>query len=252
VDLDADRSGGGAAQRPGEVSSSSTPAIPEERRTYKILLVEDDPQIVRVLRLELEHEGYEVETASDGLSGLEKALKEPDLVVLDLMLPKLDGLEVASRVRAKSRVPIIMLTAKDRIPDRVAGLDRGADDYVVKPFSIEELLARIRARLRDREPQANVLTVKDLLMDRDRHEVTRAGKQIHLTAKEYALLEYLLLHRNKVHSRDELFNGVWGSDFLGDSNLIDVYIRYLRGKIDDDFEDKLIQTVRGVGYALKD
>jgi DNA-binding response OmpR family regulator len=252
VDLAAHRADRGAAQRPGEVSSSSSPAIPEERRKYKILLVEDDPQIVRVLRLELEHEGYEVETASDGLSGLEKALKEPDLVVLDLMLPKLDGLEVASRVRAKSRVPIIMLTAKDRIPDRVAGLDRGADDYVVKPFSIEELLARIRARLRDRDPQTNVLTVKDLAMDRDRHEVTRAGKQIHLTAKEYALLEYLLLHRNKVHSRDELFNGVWGSDFLGDSNLIDVYIRYLRGKIDDDFEDKLIQTVRGVGYALKE
>jgi len=234
------------------VSASPTPALPEERRKYKVLLVEDDPQIVRVLKLELEHEGYEVDTASDGLSGLEKALKEPDLVVLDLMLPKLDGMEVASRVRAKSRVPIIMLTAKDRIPDRVAGLDRGADDYVVKPFSIEELLARIRARLRDRDPHENVLTAKDLAMDRDRHEVTRGGKQIHLTAKEYALLEYLLLHRNKVHSRDELFNGVWGSDFLGDSNLIDVYIRYLRGKIDDDFDEKLIQTVRGVGYALKD
>ncbi|HEY0393662.1 MAG TPA: response regulator transcription factor [Candidatus Elarobacter sp.] len=234
------------------MSSNPSQAIPEERRKYKVLLVEDDPQIVRVLRLELEHEGYEVDTAADGLSGLEKALKEPDLVVLDLMLPKLDGLEVASRLRAKSRVPIIMLTAKDRIPDRVAGLDRGADDYVVKPFSIEELLARIRARLRDRQPHENLLTVKDLVMDRDRHEVTRAGKQIHLTAKEYALLEYLLLHRNKVHSRDELFNGVWGSDFLGDSNLIDVYIRYLRGKIDDEYESKLIQTVRGVGYALKE
>ncbi len=223
-----------------------------EERKYKILLVEDDAQIVRVLKLELEHEGFEVETASDGLTGLEKALKEPDLVVLDLMLPKLDGMEVAARVRAKSRVPIIMLTAKDRIPDRVAGFERGADDYVVKPFSIEELIARIRARLRDRAPQENVLHVKDLAMDRDRHEVTRGGQSIHLTAKEYALLEYLLLHRNKVHTRDELFNGVWGSDFLGDSNLIDVYIRYLRGKIDDPFEDKLIQTVRGVGYALKE
>jgi two-component system response regulator ArlR len=219
---------------------------------YKVLLIEDDPQILRVLSLELQHEGYEVETAADGLSGLEKALKEPDLVVLDLMLPKLDGLEVCARVRAKSRIPIIMLTAKDRIPDRVAGLDLGADDYVVKPFSIEELLARIRARLRERDPHENLLSVKDLTMDRDRHEVTRGGKQIHLTAKEYALLEYLLLHRNKVHTRDELFNGVWGSDFLGDSNLIDVYIRYLRGKIDDEFDDKLIQTVRGVGYALKE
>ena len=145
-----------------------------------------------------------------------------------------------------------MLTAKDRIPDRVAGLDRGADDYLTKPFSIEELLARIRARLRDRDPHDNVIGAKDLTMDRDRHEVRRGGKDVQLTAKEYALLEYLLLHRNKVHTRDELFNGVWGSDFLGDSNLIDVYIRYLRGKIDDGFEDKLIQTVRGVGYALKD
>jgi DNA-binding response OmpR family regulator len=149
-------------------------------------------------------------------------------------------------------VPIIMLTAKDRIPDRVAGLDAGADDYLVKPFSIEELLARVRARLRDKHPAVNVLEAKDLTMDRDRHEVVRGGKNIQLTAKEYALLEYLLLHRNKVHTRDELFNGVWGSDFLGDSNLIDVYIRYLRGKIDDGFEDKLISTVRGVGYTLRE
>jgi two-component system, OmpR family, response regulator ArlR len=229
--------------------SSTTAAVD---RTYKILVVEDDAQILRVLELELKHEGYEVETARDGLSGLERALKEPDLVVLDLMLPKLDGMEVCARIRAKSNVPIIMLTAKDRIPDRVAGLDRGADDYLTKPFSIEELLARIRARLRARDPRDNVIGAKDLTMDRDRHEVQRGGKDVQLTAKEYALLEYLLLHRNKVHTRDELFNGVWGSDFLGDSNLIDVYIRYLRGKIDDSFEDKLIQTVRGVGYALKD
>ncbi len=225
--------------------------MPDERR-FKILLVEDDVQIVRVLQLELEHEGYVVEIARDGLSGLEKALKEPDLVILDLMLPKMDGIEIAKRVRLKSTVPIIMLTAKDRIPDRVTGLDSGADDYVTKPFSIEELLARIRARLREKHPTENVLHCKNLTMDRDRHEVERGGKAIALTAKEYALLEYLLLHRNKVHTRDELFNGVWGSDFLGDSNLIDVYIRYLRGKIDDGFDDKLIQTVRGVGYALKD
>ncbi len=183
---------------------------------------------------------------------MERALKEPDLVVLDLMLPKMDGLEVCRRVRAKSRVPIIMLTAKDRVPERVAGLDMGADDYMIKPFSTEELLARVRARLRDKEPASNVIVYRDLLMDRDRHEVMRDGKPINLTAKEYALLEYLLLHLNKVHSRDELFNGVWGSNFLGDSNLIDVYIRYLRGKIDDGFEDKLITTVRGVGYTIKD
>jgi len=221
-------------------------------RTFRILIVEDDAQILRVLRLELEHEGYSVDLAADGLTGLEKALKEPDLVILDVMLPKMDGLEVCKRIRAKSRVPIIMLTAKDRIPERVAGLDTGADDYLTKPFSIEELLARVRARLRERHPKSNVLSAKDLTMDRDRHEVTRDGKAVQLTAKEYALLEYLLLHRNRVHTRDELFNGVWGSDFLGDSNLIDVYIRYLRGKIDDGFEEKLIQTVRGVGYTLKD
>jgi two-component system, OmpR family, response regulator ArlR len=221
-------------------------------RPYRVLVIEDDAAISRVLQLELEHEGYAVEVAHDGLTGLERALKEPDLIVLDLMLPRMDGMEVCKRVRAKSRVPIIMLTAKDRVPDRVAGLDMGADDYLTKPFATEELLARVRARLREKEPAKSVVAYKDLAMDRDRHEVTRAGKPISLTAKEFALLEYLLLHRNKVHSRDELFNGVWGSDFLGDSNLIDVYIRYLRGKIDEGFEDKLITTVRGVGYTIKD
>ena len=220
-------------------------------RPFKILIVEDDPQIVRVLRLELEREGYSVDTAADGLAGLEKALKEPDLVILDVMLPRMDGHTLCTRLRAKSRVPIVMLTSKDRIADRVGGLDLGADDYITKPFSIEELLARVRARLRERHPQANVLSALDLTMDRERHEVVRGGRTIPLTAKEYALLEFLLLHRNKVHTRDELFNGVWGSDFLGDSNLIDVYIRYLRGKVDDGFESKLIATVRGVGYTLR-
>jgi two-component system response regulator ArlR len=221
-------------------------------RSHRVLVIEDDAAISRVLQLELEHEGYDVTVARDGLSGLELALKEPDLILLDLMLPRMDGMEVCKRVRAKSRVPIIMLTAKDRIPERVAGLDIGADDYLTKPFSTEELLARVRARLREREPAENVIAYRDLVMDRDRHEVRRGGKEIGLTAKEYALLEYLLLHRNKVHTRDELFNGVWGSDFLGDSNLIDVYIRYLRGKIDDGFDEKLITTVRGVGYTIKD
>ncbi|HTA39303.1 MAG TPA: response regulator transcription factor [Candidatus Acidoferrales bacterium] len=221
-------------------------------KTHRILVVEDDTAINRVLQLELEHEGFEVDVARDGLAGLEKALKEPDLVILDLMLPRMDGLEVCKRIRSKSNVPIIMLTAKDRVPDRIAGLDLGADDYITKPFSTEELLARVRARLRERSPQSNVIEYRDVVMDRDRHEVHRGGKPVNLTAKEYALLEYLLLHRNKVHTRDELFNGVWGSDFLGDSNLIDVYVRYLRGKIDDGFDEKLITTVRGVGYTIKD
>jgi DNA-binding response OmpR family regulator len=224
----------------------------ERASGYKVLVVEDDAAISRVLSLELKHEGYEVDVARDGLEGLEKALKEPDLVILDLMLPRMDGLEVCKRIRAKSNVPILMLTAKDRVPDRVAGLDLGADDYLTKPFATEELLARVRARLREKNPQTNVLAHRDVVMDRDRREVTRGGKLVTLTAKEYALLEYLLLHKNKVHTRDELFNGVWGSDFLGDSNLIDVYIRYLRGKIDEGFDDKLITTVRGVGYTIKD
>ena len=219
---------------------------------HRVLIIEDDAAISRVLQLELEHEGYSVEVARDGLTGLERALKEPDLIILDVMLPRMDGLEVCRRVRAKSSVPIIMLTAKDRVPDRVEGLDVGADDYLTKPFATEELLARVRARLREKSPKSNTITFRDVTMDRDRHEVYRGGKAIALTAKEYALLEYLLLHRNKVHTRDELFNGVWGSDFLGDSNLIDVYIRYLRGKIDEGFDDKLITTVRGVGYTIKD
>ncbi len=224
----------------------------EPEKRFKVLVIEDDAAISRVLHLELEHEGYDVESARDGLEGLEKALKEPDLVILDLMLPRMDGMEVCRRIRAKSRVPIIMLTAKDRVPDRVSGLDVGADDYLTKPFATEELLARVRARLREKQPQGNVIYYRDVVMDRDRHEVTRGERPIALTAKEYALLEYLLLHRNKVHTRDELFNGVWGSDFLGDSNLIDVYIRYLRGKIDEGFDEKLITTVRGVGYTIRD
>ncbi len=218
----------------------------------RIVVVEDDAAIARVLQLELQHEGYLVELAQNGVEGLELALKEPDLVILDLMLPRMDGMEVCRRIRAKSRVPIIMLTAKDRVPDRVAGLDTGANDYLTKPFATEELLARVRAQLREREPQERSIRFKDVVMDRDRHEVRRGGKEIALTAKEYALLEYLLLHRNKVHTRDELFNGVWGSDFLGDSNLIDVYIRYLRGKLEEGFDEKLITTVRGIGYSIKD
>lgn len=217
-----------------------------------VLVIEDDPAIGRVLQLELEHEGYRVDLATDGMSGLEKALKEPDLVILDLMLPRMDGTEVCRRLRTKSRVPVIMLTAKDTVADRVAGLDLGADDYLTKPFATNELLARVRARLRERDPQSNVIEYRGVVMDRDRHEVTRDGRPISLTAREYTLLEYLLLHRNKVHTRDELFNGVWGSDFLGDSNLIDVYIRYLRAKIDEGYDEKLIATVRGVGYTIKD
>jgi two-component system, OmpR family, response regulator ArlR len=217
----------------------------------KILVVEDDAKIARVLQLELEHEGFEVELCGDGASAIERALKGPDLIILDLLIPRIDGLEVCRRVRKHSSVPIIMLTAKDAVPDRISGLDTGANDYLTKPFSIDELLARIRVQLRSHEPAARLLKVKDLVLDRDTHEVTRAERKIELTAKEFSLLEFLLMYPNKVHTRDEIFNSVWGSDFLGESNLIDVYIRYLRNKIDAESDDKLIHTVRGVGYALR-
>ena len=217
----------------------------------KILVIEDDTNIARVLQLELEHEGFAVEVCGDGASAIERALKGPDLIILDVLLPRIDGLEVCRRVRKHSSVPIIMLTAKDAVPDRITGLDTGANDYLTKPFSIDELLARIRVQLREREPGPRVLTAKDLVLNRDTREVTRQGRPVTLTAKEFSLLEFLLMYPNKVHSRDEIFNSVWGSDFLGESNLIDVYIRYLRNKVDIESEDKLIQTVRGVGYSLR-
>jgi two-component system response regulator ArlR len=226
-------------------------AASEPSEKQWILIVEDDEKIARVLQLELEHEGFRVEVCHDGASAIERALKGPDLIVLDLLLPRIDGMEVCRRVRRHSAVPIIMLTAKDAVPDRIAGLDTGANDYLTKPFSIEELLARIRVQLRSHEPAARTLSAKDLVLNRDTHEVTRAGNSITLTAKEFSLLEFLLMYPNKVHTRDEIFNSVWGSDFLGESNLIDVYIRYLRNKVDEGTEDKLIHTVRGVGYALR-
>ncbi|MDQ2817031.1 MAG: response regulator transcription factor [Candidatus Eremiobacteraeota bacterium] len=220
-------------------------------KKQKILIVEDDEKIARVLRLELEHEGFDVEVCGDGAAAIERALKGPDLIILDLLLPRIDGLEVCRRVRRHSAVPIIMLTAKDAVPDRVTGLETGANDYLTKPFSIEELIARIHVQLRSHEPSLRILTADDLELNRDTHEVKRGGTSIELTAKEFSLLEFLLMYPNKVHTRDEIFNSVWGSDFLGGSNLIDVYIRYLRNKIDDNAERKLIQTTRGVGYALR-
>ncbi len=226
-------------------------ASPASAEKQWILIVEDDAKIARVLQLELEHEGFRVEICGDGASAIERALKGPDLIVLDLLLPRIDGLEVCRRVRRHSSVPIIMLTAKDAVPDRIAGLDTGANDYLTKPFSIEELLARIRVQLRSHEPTERTLSAKDLTLNRDTHEVNRGPRAITLTAKEFSLLEFLLMYPNKVHTRDEIFNSVWGSDFLGESNLIDVYIRYLRNKVDEGSEDKLIHTVRGVGYALR-
>ncbi|MVO99810.1 response regulator transcription factor [Paenibacillus lutrae] len=222
----------------------------------KILLVEDEAKIARVLQLELQHEGYEVSMAEDGRSGLEMALSEPwDLILLDIMLPELSGLEVLRRLRQQTAVPVILLTARDAVPDRVSGLDQGANDYVTKPFAIEELLARIRNLLRLTGPQSQgeseVLQADDISMNLKSREVTRSGKVIELTPKEFDLLQYLIQHKGAVKSREDIISDVWGYDFVGDTNIVDVYIRYLRQKLEKNFAGKVIHTIRGVGYLIK-
>ena len=222
----------------------------------RILIVEDEKKIARFLELELTHEGYEVDTAYDGRTGLEKALSwQPDLMILDLMLPELSGIEVCRRLRHESDLPIIMLTAKDDVSDKVMGLDMGADDYMTKPFAIEELLARIRVALKrhssEREGGARVLEEGPLRLDRDSREISWNGQNIPLTKKEFDLLEYLMLNRGVAVSRSELLDKVWGYSYVGDTNVVDVYIRYLRCKLDDPFHVKLIHTVRGVGYLFR-
>lgn len=220
-----------------------------------ILLVEDEVKLARFIELELGAEGYNVNVANDGLAGLTLARETPpDLMILDWMLPGLSGLELCRRLRSTgSKIPVIMLTAKDEVGDRVAGLDAGADDYVVKPFSIEELLARVRAHLRrTQEPDLDLLQFEDLTLNRRTREVFRNARSIELTAKEFDLLEYLLSHPRQVITRDRILEQVWGYDFMGDSNIIEVYIRYLRLKLEENDERRLIQTVRGVGYVLRD
>ncbi|MDJ0735345.1 MAG: response regulator transcription factor [Nostocaceae cyanobacterium] len=223
--------------------------------TAHILLVEDEVKLAKFVELELGYEGYQVTVAHDGLTGLTAAREShPDLVILDWMLPGLSGLEICRRLRTTGdRVPVILLTAKDEVSDRVAGLDAGADDYVVKPFSLDELLARIRAHLRrTQETEADILQFDDLKLDRRSREVYRGTRQIELTAKEFDLLEYLMVHPRQVITRDRILEEVWGYDFMGDSNIIEVYIRYLRLKLEANKEKRLIQTVRGVGYVLRD
>ena len=223
----------------------------------KILLVEDEEKLARFVELELTHAGYQVEKAFDGRTGLELAEKGGfDLLLLDIMLPGLNGLEVLRRLRKEgSGVPVIMLTARDAVMDKVTGLDMGADDYVTKPFSIEELLARIRAALRKQTVQKkedSLLSCADLTVDVSRHRVTRGGREIELTGREFSLLQFFMENKTIVLSRDQLLEKVWGYDYLGETNVVDVYVRYLRGKIDEGFEPKLLQTVRGVGYVLRD
>lgn len=221
----------------------------------KILLIEDDTQIARFVELELEHEGYQVEKFDNGYDGV-NILKEEDfdLLLLDIMLPGIDGIEVCRQVREFSDIPIIMLTAKSELENKVEGLDTGADDYLTKPFEIEELLARIRAHLRRDDGNVesdNMLKTADVEVNLDAHIVKRAGEEIELTKKEYDLLVYLMKNEGIVVSRDKLLNNVWGYDYTGETNIVDVYIRYLRSKIDDPFGQKLIHTVRGVGYVLR-
>ena len=224
----------------------------------RILLVEDEEKLARMVELELQYEGYEVEKAFDGRAGLDRALSgEFDLVLLDIMLPALSGMEVLRRLRRESAMPVIMLTARDTVVDKVSGLDMGADDYITKPFAIEELLARIRAALRKRpaqaaEPPRSLLTAGPLTMDTDRHEVSVNGEGVELTRREFDLLRYLLENKERVISRESLLDHVWGFDFVGETNAVDVYIRFLRAKIDEPVGIKLIHTVRGVGYVIRE
>lgn len=222
----------------------------------KILVIEDEVKIARFLELELNYEGYKVEKCYDGREGLSKAIKDNfDLIILDIMLPSMNGMEVLRRIRQTSDLPIIILTAKDEVMDKVMGLDTGANDYVTKPFAIEELLARIRAALKRNGGrkiiQENILNTDKLIMNLDKYSVQYDGELVELTKREFDLLKYLLENKNIVLSREKLVEVVWGYDYLGDTNVVDVYIRYLRGKIDEKYGVKLIHTVRGVGYVLK-
>ncbi len=223
----------------------------------RILIIEDEEKIARFVELELKHEGNEVEKAFDGREGLEKALSGCfDLILLDVMLPGLNGLEVLRRLRMEKDTPVIMLTARDAVMDKVSGLDAGADDYITKPFAIEELLARIRVALKRRGPvvatPTHTLSMKGVTLDEDRYEVTVNGEAVELTNREFELLRMLMKNKNIVLDREKLMNEVCGYDYIGETNIIDVYIRYLRTKIDDHYGIKLIHTVRGVGYVVKE
>ena len=221
----------------------------------RILLVEDDPKLSQFIASELSLEGYQVTVATNGLDGLTIARDiNPDLVILDWMLPEISGLDVCMRLRKTGvQVPIIMLTAKDEISDRVTGLNAGADDYLIKPFSIEELLARIKARMRRMYPEvADLIQFDDLTLSHVSREVYRAGQKIELTAKEFDLLDFMMRHPQQVLTRDQILESVWGYDFMGESNIIEVYIRALRIKLEISNSKRILHTVRGVGYVLRE
>ncbi len=220
----------------------------------RILVIEDEERIRQFLQRGLSFEGYRVDVASDGQTGLDLAYENPpDLVLLDLMLPEMDGLEVCRQIRQVSDVPILMLTAKETIEDRVVGLDAGADDYLVKPFAFDELMARVRALLRRTQPvQPQVYRFADLELDTGTRQGRRGGRTFDLTAKEYELLELFMQHPRQVLTRDLIFDRVWNYDFGGESNIIEVYVRYLRQKTEEDDLPRLIHTVRGIGYVLRE
>ncbi|UOO38167.1 response regulator transcription factor [Oscillospiraceae bacterium CM] len=221
----------------------------------RILLIEDEEKLARFVELELSYEGYTVTKAYDGRTGCELAVSGGfDLILLDIMLPELNGMEVLRRVRRSAPIPVIMLTARDSVTDKVAGLDLGADDYITKPFAIEELLARIRAALRKKAavPDNEILSASTVLLDVRRRTVSVGGKSVELTKREFDLLQYLLKNKGLVVTREALLENVWDFEFDGGTNTVDVYIRFLRGKIDEVHDLKLIHTVRGVGYVIKD
>ncbi len=219
-----------------------------------VLLVDDDPRVLSSVGRRLQFEGFAVDLASSGVQALDLAARRPpDLVILDVMMPEMDGLEVARRLRRDGPTPILMLTARDAIGDKVAGFESGADDYLVKPFAFEELLVRIRALLRRARPAApEKLTFADLELDTATREVRRDGELIELTARGFSLLDYFMRHPRQVLTREQIFREVWGSDFLGGSNVIDVNVSYLRERLEAGGRPRLIQTVRGVGYALRE
>lgn len=223
-----------------------------------ILIVEDETKIARFLQMELEHEGFKTSMEANGRIALDRIIQEDfDLVLLDLMLPEMDGIEICQRVRQVSAIPIIMVTAKDEISDKVTGLNIGADDYITKPFATEELIARIRAALRKNAPahaaaSENELRLQNIVLYPERYEIYIDQYPVELTKKEYDLLAFLIRNRNIVLSRDRILQDVWGYEFMGDTKIVDVYIRYLRSKLDERYGQKYIHTVRGVGYVVKD
>jgi len=219
----------------------------------KILVIDDDQKITTFLYRSLKYEGYDVTVANDGINGLNFAEGcSPDLIILDVMMPGMDGIEVCRQLRKDSDVPVLMLTAKDEVSDRVRGLDAGADDYLIKPFSLEELLARIRAQMRRLQSDGKKVFYNDLVLDPSTREITRGSRYLHLTATEYDLLLFFMRNPKQVLTKEQIMYNIWGHDYSGESNVLEVYVNLLRQKLEANGEARLIQTIRGVGYSLRE